>query len=124
MSFITDGFHILLYECPIAPQRFPEINHHVNLCGPIPAGEFGLVAHRLGARIAMRKTNDGPDGYTTALEQLGRAFHRVGLDANGSHAVLGRQPTSLVQILIGHGRMKKRMIDHLGDLDVAVFHGQ
>ena len=58
----------------------------------------------------------------TLSEKLNRALYVVRLDAYRSYTVFRCLPATFVQFLIGHGRVEQRVINHLREFFVRIFH--
>src|SRR5690348_12804862 len=116
------GFHVAFHVIPISAQRLADIDDHVDFDRAVPAGQLGFVALGLGARIAVGKSDDASDAHAASRQQFGGALDGVRFDANGGHTVSYRQSATVLQFAVRQGRMQQGMINHSGQLFVAVFH--
>ena len=123
-GLVAHGLYVALDVVPVTAERLAEVDDHVDLGRAVAAGQLGLVTLRLGGAVAMRKADDRADEHAGAAQQLRRALHRVRFDAHGSHAAFRGEPAAILQLLIRHRGMQERVVDHLCELLVGVFHGK
>ena len=122
VGLVAARLDVLLDVFPVAAEGLAEVDHHVDLVGSVPAGQFGLVSLGLGAGVAMGKPDDAPYVDPATIQQFLGPLDGVGLDAYGGGLVLGGEAATVFQVLVRHRRVQERVIDHLGEFVVAVFH--
>ena len=123
VSLIADCFHIRFHIIPVGAERLAEIHDHVDLVRAVLAGQLGFVALGFRGAVAMREADDAADEHPRAAQPLHRLLHGVGLDANGGHLVLRGQFASGFEVRVRHRGMQEAVVDHFGEVGVAVLHG-
>ena len=109
---------------PLSAQNLADVDHHVELGGPVVHGAIGL--EQLGGRdvASMRKADGCADGHSGSLEDIDGERNGVRFNANAGDRVLRSQVAAGPELGGCEAGSQQGMIDSLGDEVVCEFHGE
>ena len=61
VRLVADRLYVVLDVAPVAAERLTGVDDHVDFDRAIAAGQFGFVALRFGAGVAMREADHTAD---------------------------------------------------------------
>jgi hypothetical protein len=82
MSLVANGLNITLDIIPIAAQRLPNVDDHVDLDRAIFAGQLRLVALALSGTVAMGKPDDRSHFDPSGRKELRGTLNEVWFNAH------------------------------------------
>ncbi|KAJ6447080.1 ATP-dependent protease La [Purpureocillium lavendulum] len=104
---------------PIVPQRLSNVNDHVDFFAPGSGGGIGFVNLDLGGTVSVREANDRANENICTIELSFRHGNCIGFDASCGDIVFFGDAEAFEDVGVRHCGVKKRMVDHLGDLAKA-----
>ena len=106
-----DPCHVVADIVPIVLQHLADIHDHIQLPGPLLAGEIGLKSLARGGRGTVRKTDHGTDDRFRISQRGHRQGDGVRLDTDRRHPQFGGDFAALPQLVIGQGGMQQGVVD-------------
>ena len=116
------GHHIgdlLPHMTVVARDQAADVDDHVQLARAVLQGKTRFEDLRLGPRAAVRKTDHRPNGDRAARQQVACTLDVPRAHANGGDVVRCSQPAPALDERIIELRLQERMVDRLGNVQVA-----
>lgn len=120
---VDDAADLVADVAPIAAEDFGNVDDHVQLLAAVGDGLFRFGDLDRGRVAAVREADRGAGHHGAAGEPFGTAFEVIGHDADARHVIGQGQGDPRFEVAGGQRRVEERVVDHLGDVAIAVRGG-